>query len=595
MESTLIVLLLMSSLAVIAFAGAVTNIRTTNIDYRNARVSYAAEAGADAIMAQLFDAQQDGYLSDAELAALTPPTVPGFTVDSFKASKLGGIVQETITDGPFTGLYSLTQRVEIFSSAVDAQRNRSAVLVSAKAQAIPIFQFAQFFDMDAQLWPGERRDMWGRVHVNGDLFLHNSNNIYFHDWVTAVGRVIRKRKTDHVLPEPDCCPKIDDVAGLAVNLDFDSENTPDPATFRARSAAQFDSRLQTNAHSVPTLRVPLPVGVSQREVIRPREAGDTDEERETKFAWRADLYVTVDMTNIRDKKDVCGGVGGLTDHPNITVVRYDGGAVPAPALMCVIFDFKWDTFRDRMEVRWVDALTVPMDLLRGWATATAIKPRVIYVEFKLPAGPLAGTPADVDPKGDNAANGGRPFPALRLRNAVQLHGPLTIGTEHPIYIWGDYNTVSKQPAAVFGDILTILTAAWRDTVTNSMPDGSAITHNLSIIQGAVRGGGCYHHDPGPCTAPPLPPGELSGSNRHLEDLKNSVYCGGGSCMYRWRGSQVYLHTPIFARLATPDVSLIYKPPTRDWGFDNMLKVPDSLPPATPVVGNVIHTGFRPVY
>ena len=39
----------------------------------------------------------------------------------------------------------------------------------------------------------------------------------------------------------------------------------------------------------------------------------------------------------------------------------------------------------------------------------------------------------------------------------------------------------------------------------------------------------------------------------------------------------------------------YWPPIRNWSFDMRFNFPDQLPPGTPVVGNVIHTAFRPVY
>ena len=37
------------------------------------------------------------------------------------------------------------------------------------------------------------------------------------------------------------------------------------------------------------------------------------------------------------------------------------------------------------------------------------------------------------------------------------------------------------------------------------------------------------------------------------------------------------------------------PPTRDWSFDVRFEEAENLPPGTPVVGNIIHTAFRPVY
>ncbi len=600
LESTLIVLLVMSSLAVIAFAGVITTIRTTATDYRSTRVAYAAEAGAEAVMAELEGNLNDGVLSDAELAALTRPTMPGFVVDSFRAAKVGGIVTETITDGPFAGLYSLTQRIEIYSSAVDAQRHRAAVIVDVKAQAIPIFQFAEFYNGDMEQYPGLRKDILGRVHANGDAFLwtNGGSRVHFHDVVTMPGRVIRKQKIAHTALEPDCCPWVYNAADVPVALDFDSEDTPNPAAFRAQSEAKFDSRLMTGAHGVDTLRLPLPVGVPQREVIRPREAGDTPEEQETKFAWKADMYVTVDMTDIRDHDVVCGG-GNSKDFPNITIVRYDGGVVPGAVDKCAIFDFKWDAFRDRFEGRWVDAVTVQMNQLRTWALGTAVRPEVIYIEFKTPAGGLGGDEGDVDPQNDNPGPGnGRPFPVLRLRSGTQLHGPLTIGSEYPLYIQGDYNTVAKQPAAVFGDVFTALSGAWNDAGNPGLPlpHGSNMSQNFSMITGTGQGySGCYHHDPGCVNGG----GVLVGSMRHLEQLRVSSNCGFGSCLYRWRGSFVSLFSPTIAKASHPTPpscsTCFYEPPTRDWGFDVMLKYPDSLPPATPVVGNVIHTGFRPVF
>ncbi len=79
LEATLFVLVLMSVLMLSVYTGSAMATRSANLDYRTSRVSYAAEAGADAIMAQLADALEDGYLADDELFGLTPPDVEGFT------------------------------------------------------------------------------------------------------------------------------------------------------------------------------------------------------------------------------------------------------------------------------------------------------------------------------------------------------------------------------------------------------------------------------------------------------------------------------------------------------------------------------------
>ncbi len=602
LESTLIVLLLMSTLAVIAFAGAVTNIRTTNIDYRNARVGYASEAGAEAIMAQIDVQLQDGVLTDAELAAMTAPSIPGFTVDSFTATKVGGIVRETITQGPFVGMYSLTQNINIQSSVRDASNHRSAVVVSVKAQAIPIFQFAAFWEGDFEDYAGNRKDVYGRVHGNGNLYLGGSD-LHFHDPVTTPGKVRRDHKVAHKDPEdPTTNVYIYNAAAVPVKLDFDSEEIPGAAAFRAQSDAKFNGRLKTDAYGVDSLQLPLPTGILPRELIRPREAGDTPEEQEVKYAWQADMYVTVDFTTIGAYSATCpsttapypGAPGGSnTRHPAITVVRYDGGPLPTTAAKCNIFKFRFDAFGDGHEWRWVDALTVELDTLRTWLTGVGgPKPDVIYIEFKPRSTALPGPASETNPGGDG---GGLPFPALRLRDGTQLHGRLSIGSEYPLYVRGDYNTTTKQPAAVFGDTYTWLSTTYPDGGYPNIPQSPTfannVTHNFAIVLGTGEGYvGCYHEVAG-CVQPPG--GGGAGWFRSLEDATGRTYT--------FRGSFVSLWAPVHATKfgvcqGPPSCDPHYKrPAVRNTIFETMFLWPDSLPPATPVVGNVIQTAFRPVY
>ncbi len=572
LESTLIVLLLMSTLAVIAFAGAVTNIRTTNVDYRNARVGYASEAGAEAVMAQLDVQLQDGVLTDAELAALTPPVIPGFTVDSFKAAKVGGIVTETITNGPFAGMYSLTQNINIHSAVRDASNNRGAVIVTVKAQAIPIFQFAAFWEGDFEDYAWPRKDVWGRVHSNGNMYVAG-NDLHFHDVMTTPGKIRRDPKNSHGGPGNNY---ISNAAGTDVLLTFDSETTPSAAAFRALSNAMFDGRLKTDAYGVDSLKLPIPDGVPPRELIRPREAGDSDQEKEAKFAWQADMYVTVDF-NVSSTQGAQCGSGSGQKWPAVTVVRYDGGPLPSLADKCDIFDFKFEAFYDNFEDNWIDPLTVRLNKLRTWLTSGGgsggPKPDVIYIEVK----PRSGSPFSGTSGSDGAYH-----PALRLKSGSNLYGPLTIGSEYPLYVQGDYNNNSpRKPAAAFGDALTMLSNDWDDSDWDMPGVGGPTYQWFGLLTGTGEGyWGCWHHT---CS----PPGSGgAGWIRNLEDW-------GGELLF-WRGSFVSLWAPNKTCVSCPS-SGSYTAPQRDWSFDPMFLKPDSLPPATPVVGNVIHTAFRPVY
>ncbi|MGH7676278.1 MAG: hypothetical protein ACREMV_13490, partial [Gemmatimonadales bacterium] len=228
LESTLLVLMLLSFVMVAFYSGAVTTIRTANVDYRAAQVQYATEGGSEAIMAQLEDNLRDGVLTDEELAGLTRPTMPGFTVDTFWAHKVGEIVEEVISDGDFAGLYSLTQRMEIFTSARDAANHRSSVVVSVKAQAIPLFQFGIFFEKDLEDTNGPPMTFAGWVHSNGNIYL-SSANAWYTERITTPNSVFHDRKDHHSILDG---VYIDDAAGTDVPLLFDSRILPNAAAFR---------------------------------------------------------------------------------------------------------------------------------------------------------------------------------------------------------------------------------------------------------------------------------------------------------------------------------------------------------------------------
>jgi type II secretory pathway component PulK len=146
LPAALAVLLVLSVLVVAVYANAMAAFRSGTTDLGKTRSYYAAEAGAESALAQLSDALDDAVLQDQELAMITAPTMTDFAFDSFSVAKVGGVVPERITDGPFTGLYSLTQMVDVYSEASDPARNSSAVMVSAKTRAIPIFQLGVFYE-----------------------------------------------------------------------------------------------------------------------------------------------------------------------------------------------------------------------------------------------------------------------------------------------------------------------------------------------------------------------------------------------------------------------------------------------------------------
>lgn len=573
LESTLLVLTLLSFVMVAFYAGAVTTIRTTNLDYRAARVHYATEGGTEAIMAQLHDRLRDGALTDEDLAGLEAPDLPGFQVDTFWAHKVGPIVQEVISDGHFAGLYSLTQRMEIFTSARDATNNRSSVLIDVKAQAIPLFQFGIFFEKDLEDTNGPPMTFAGWVHANGNIYL-SSANAWYTDRITTPNRVFHDRKDHHSVLDG---VYIDDAAGTDVPLLFDSRSITDAAAFRARSEADFDGRLRTGAHDVDSLRVPLPLGLSPVAVIQRRLPGDDDQTREAKFAWQADWYIEVPLNRLSST--------GANLCPHSVAVRAPGKVVPNTGLCKKIFTWTFEAFWEGREGRFADVLDIDVDELRRWVGGDASRrTEILYVT-------LTGTAPD-SIKNNNNSNAARDgfYPVVRLINGSQLPNRLTIATDRPLYLRGNYNNVAWVPAAVTGDAITWLSAVWDDAAHDeSFETGKTIAGETWINTAVLAG-----HSATPCDheVPPCPGGYQDFYGGGIENYPRFLENWSDVYMH-YLGSLVSLHESVIPTGTWNGT--YYNPPRRDWQFDLRFRDPANLPPGTPVVGNVIHTAFRPVY
>ena len=586
LEATLLVLLILSSLIVIAYAGLLTTIRTANIDYQNTRVFYASEGAAEVIMAQLEDNLRDGVLTDAELAGLTSPAVPGFTIDSFRVTKIGAPVQERITDGAYAGLYSLTQRLEIYTAARDALNNRSAVLVAVKAQSIPLFQFGVFFEKDLEATNGPPMTFGGWVHSNGNIYF-SSANAWYKDVITTPNRVFHDRKDFHNVYNG---VYIANASGVDVALDFDSRTAPNPGDFRAASNARFNNRLKTDAYQVDSLKVPLPPGMDPVEVIRPRNATDTDQMQESKFAWRADWYIEVVLDSIKGAgKNIC---------PKMISTRTAGKVLPTIGACQKIFSMTWDAFFEGREKRFVDVFEVDIGELRNWVGTDATRRTdVLYVTFI----GAPSTPANTDKKNDGW------YPVVRLKNGSQLPNPLSVATGLPLYVQGDYNKNTWVPAALVGDAIYWLSNAWVDgsaehqcspkgyfpallTLTTKCPDFKLATAVNTDIYAAVLAG----HSPTPCDheVAGCPGGYTDFYGGGIENFPRFLENWSGVTML-YRGSLVTLHWSTYPKGTWNGT--YYSPPKRDWMFDTRFKDPANLPPGTPVVGSVIHTAFRPAY
>ena len=251
LESVLM-LMVMFSVIILAGLSAVTSLsRSSNADYRASRATYAAEGGADDIMSQLDAAMQDGIINGSDIASIQTPALPGYRFAQ-STQTIGVPVSKTITSGPFSGLYSLNQPIDIRVTARDSSGNRATSVLSVNAQTIPLFQFGVFYEGDLEILPGQVMTFAGWVHTNGNLYL-SSNTATFQSQITTPDSVFWQRKD---MNQRLGGVRINNAAASAVLLDFDSRSLFG-AAFVNRSQTRFSGRLMTEAHGVRPLFLAL--------------------------------------------------------------------------------------------------------------------------------------------------------------------------------------------------------------------------------------------------------------------------------------------------------------------------------------------------
>jgi hypothetical protein len=599
LEATLIFLVLLTALIGTGVATMVMVQRSAGIDYRGSRVTYAVEAGADHVMSQLATHISDGIITDPELAAITAPTIPGFTFAAPTARRIDAAVYKVINQGPYTGLYSLNQQIDIRTSATDPAGNRSTVVVSVNAQSIPLFQFGVFYEEDLEIHNGPRMDFAGWVHTNSNLYL-TSDNSYFQDNVTAADSVIWMRKASNQRLNGVF---IDDQDGNPIALTFDSRSDPG-SSFVTKSNTSFDGRLMSSASGVTPLNLPLPAGMPATTIVDPRAAGDDAAISNVKFSRKADLHILV-------KTDLLANAPAAFCTTLVADMDRGGRPLPTVAECQAIFSGQRNAFYDGRENVGVDLLNIDIGALQAWIQAHPLpKPiDIIYITFDPPTVNM-GVPYD-------AARNNTDFPAIRLRNGSQLRYPLTISTDRPVYVQGNYNTVGWQPSAILGDALTFLSPAWTDaahawpgarlgnpadpfafpkTNASDMQVHAAIAAGYSATPCDVNRAlpPCNPADSAAFYGTPLTAGAYPNYGGGLENFPRFLEDWGGVDML-YRGSLVSLFQSRYAKRKRWAWDSYYDPPTRDWAFDMAFRDPTKLPPGTPTVGSVIQTAFRPIY
>ncbi len=535
--SIVLIIALVLAIGSAAFLGLTSSdLNQARRDAEGTRAFYVAQAGIDKGIAQLKVLYSKGLGHTAEeLEAITPPPYGGFTFDEFTVAMDGEPYSGVLECGTFKGLRGQIQKIKITSVVSSPYFNnlKAGISQEVEAQFIPVFQFAIFYNSDdLEILPGAAMTVLGPAHCNKDIYMaaEPSASLSFDSIVTCVGNIYHQRKdSDRLLSGPVQIKDDDAVYQPMLNQDgtwLDS-NHPD---WTVESQNRWDGNVASAAQHVSPLRLPLATPEQPRELIERGDSSDTAQEKTLKYYYRADLKII--NGNAYDKS------GNPVD------LSYPDPVVPGNVLNPV----SKKTFYNYREGKTISVTEVDVAKLR--ASGKSPTNGILYVS---------------DHRSDSSKQD-----AVRLVNGKELPTRgLTVATDNPLYIWGDYNTVNKRPASVACDAMDILSNNWKDENSQKSLDYRVASNtqvNAAIVAGnTVTSPGDYN-------------GGVENMPRFLEKWTGKTLKYRGSLVSAWV-SQIATGHWVYG-------APYYTAPNRDWSYDTDLSDPTKAPPGEPSVFTV---------
>jgi hypothetical protein len=470
------------------------------------------------------------------------------------------------TDSDPVGIQTMHQHWLVQSTA-DVQEFKHTVHRVLDIGLTPIFQYAIFYDKDLELLPGPSMTISGRVHTNHDLYVGvgagNTLTIKS-DYFRSVGDMYRMRKDDgsdtagSVKIQKEGTTSLFDMwsqsqlaskgvpstsgfdsnfKGYDANGDGDLSDMGDWPDFAVGALSIWGGTVQTADHGVKPVEPPSIGSIKRFDNVG---AGNGD------YSWSAAAndYVFVGPGNGDTSK---GRYYANADLVIRDLAAYDaqGNAVTLPTNALVA-----KSFYDAREGKTITVSQLDISILKS--------------NGLLPAnGLIYASRSDATV---SQANG------IRLVNGADLGEPLTVVSEDPMYIKGDYNTTNKHPAAVIADAVNLLSNAWNDSKkVGQLPTAKPTTFDVAMITGGDETDG-------------------SGYSGGFENLPRfHEKWDGINCAIL--GSFVKIYASELAKGKWVYGGDHYTAPIRLWDYDTSFNQVSNLPPFTPNVAQVRSAGW----
>ncbi len=470
------------------------------------------------------------------------------------------------TEADAVGIQTIHQHWLVQSTA-DVQQFKHTVHRVLDVGLTPIFQYAIFYNQDLELLPGPSMTISGRVHTNHDLYVGvgGGNTLTIKsDYFRSVGDMFRMRKDDgsdttgSVKIQKEGTTSLYDMwsqsqlkskgvpstsgfdsnfKGYDANNDGDLSDPGDWADFAVGSLSTWGGTVQTADQGVKPVEPPSIGSIKRFENVG---AGNGD------YAWNPAIsdYSFVGQGNGDSTK---GRYYASADLVIRDLKAYDnkGNAVTMPpnALLS-------KSFYDAREGKTVKVTQIDISILKG----NGLLPK---------NGEIYASRSDATVSQPNG---------IRLVNGSDLGQPLTVVTEDPLYVKGDYNTKNKQPAAVIADAVNLLSNSWDDSKKKGqLPTAKATTYDMAMITGGDETVGTAY----------------SGGFENLprfHEMWDGINC-------KILGSFVKIYASELAKGKWVYGGDHYTAPNRLWDYDTAFNQVKNLPPFTPNVAQVRSSGW----
>jgi hypothetical protein len=370
--------------------------------------------------------------------------------------------------------------------------------------------------------------------------------------MSAHGRITHQRKHS---TDRDGEAKVVDGMSVPVSMIDNGEYIESSYTnWMIEALTRWDGNVRSDVHGTEELNPPIDPNSNPHDIIAqalttndPAYYPATEAE---KFFNKAALVLRVDTNGVFSATDFfTNNVTPSFTNAALSISGIDGDGDPIYAkdaqgeyLMVTngVYNVTQTDFHDQREASqmapidiYVDELLNSFPEIYDGTYANDEGKGIVYVTCEDPDGPGSGV-----------------MPCVRIRNGREIAAPdgLTIVSDLPVYVEGDYNVVATKPSLVAGDAITFLSKNWQDAPSDDLDKATRIpvdteyntvlmTGNTETLWGQYNGG-------------------LENVIRFLEDWSGVTVTYRGSIVNLWFSETV---NSVF------DWCDYYDAPIRDWG------------------------------